>query len=72
MNLVTDYPTKASLLEALAKGVPTAIYTAGYNPWFTGPVTIEGPHTPALARVYSTWTATAVVENCFIVPGSVK
>ena len=66
MNLVTDYPTKASLLEALAKGVPTAIYTAGYNPWFTGPVTIEGPHTEP------TWTATAVVENCFIVPGSVK
>ena len=67
MNLVTDYPTKASLLEALAQGVPTAVWTGGQTyPWLTGPVTIEGPHTEP------TWTATAVVENCFIVPGSVK
>jgi len=65
MELTTNYRTKAALLAALEASKPTAVWTGG-NVWINGPITIEGPMEDP------TWTAEAVVENGFIVRGSVK
>ena len=64
-TLATNYLTKAALVEALAAGTPTAVRTGG-NVWLTGPITIEGPNTEP------TWNVAAIVENGFIVTGSVE
>jgi len=67
MYTTTNYPTKAALKKALAASIPVSVQTGG-NVWLTGPVALEGPHYPKP----HTWYASAVVENGFIVPGSVK
>ena len=73
MNHPVRYPTKAALIAALEAGIPTAVGQAGMvDPWLCGPITIEGPFNRHLAVQEPTWTAEAVVENCFIVPGSVE
>ena len=74
MELTTNYPTKAALMEALEAGTPTSVRTGG-NVWLTGPITVQGPNfDPTVMTPFGLgfeWQVAAEVENGFIVPGSV-
>jgi len=70
MYTTTNYPSKAALKRAIAAGEAVHTYQPGgmFPATLNGPIALEGPHYPKP----HTWYASAVVENGYIVPGSVK
>ena len=69
MYTVENFPTKKALIRAVAMGQTVDTWQPGgmFAATTDGPISLEGPHYPAIHR----WGASARVVDGIIVPGSI-